>query len=221
MVVGAGTASAVGVAHDGVVSAVPFANTPQIVDNKVFDIVQVGNRIVVAGSFLQIQNAPANGGAVFSQRGVFAFDPATGAIDRAFSPVINGTVNALVPGPNNTVYAGGTFTTVNGATGNRNLVQLSLATGQRTALRAPAMNGAVNDLALSGGRLYLGGAFTTVGAVAARRARHGQRDHGRSRQLPGRRRHGEPQLGRTAPSTSRARRSGSTASTSPRTARGS
>ncbi len=166
MVVGTGPASAVGVAQNGVVSTVPFANTPQIVDNKVFDIVQVGNRIVVAGSFLQIQNAPANGGAVFSQRGIFAFDPATGAIDRAFSPALNGTVNALVPGPNNTVYAGGTFTTVNGATGNRNLVQLSLATGQRTALRAPAMNGAVNDLALSGGRLYLGGAFTTLAAVA-------------------------------------------------------
>ena len=45
-------------------------------------------------------------------------------------------------------------------------MQLSLATGQRTALRAPAMNGAVNDLALSGGRLFLGGAFTTLGAVA-------------------------------------------------------
>jgi PKD repeat protein len=162
MLVGTGPASAVGVAHNGVVSATPFANTPHVLDNKVFDFAQVGNRIVVAGSFLQIRNAPANGGATFSQRGIFAFDPATGAIDRAFSPVINGNINALIPGPNGTVYAGGTFTTVNGATGNRNLVQLSVATGQRTAFRAPAMNGAVNDLAIAGGRLYVGGAFTTV-----------------------------------------------------------
>jgi len=41
-----------------------------------------------------------------------------------------------------------------------------VATGQVvTTFRAPAMNGLVNDLAVSGGRLYVGGFFTTMGGA--------------------------------------------------------
>jgi PKD repeat protein len=163
-----GTAQAAGTAQPAVVGEVPTERTPYVMDGKVFDIVQAGDRIVVAGNFTQIRNTPANGGATYAQRSVFSFDPRTGVIDRAFSPVLNGNVNALLPGPGGTVWVGGSFTSVNGTTtGVRNLVQLSVATGQRmTTFRAPAMNGLVNDLALSGGRLYVGGFFNTVGGVA-------------------------------------------------------
>ena len=162
-----GTAQAVGTAQSGVVGEVPSNRTPFVLDGKVFDIAQVGNRIVVAGNFTQIREAAANGGATYAQRSVFAFDPRTGAVDRAFSPVLNGNVNAVLAGANGSVYLGGSFTTVNGSTtANRNLVQLTLADGQRvTTFRAPAMNGLVNDLALAGGRLYMGGFFNTVGGA--------------------------------------------------------
>ena len=161
---GTGAAAAAGTSQSSVPSAVPSGATPHVLDNKVLDIAQVGNRIVVVGSFLQVRDAPANGGATYDQPSVFAFDAATGAIDRRFSPVVNGVVNAVEAGPGGTVYLGGTFSTVNGTTA-RNLVQLSVADGSRTAFRSAALNGAVNDLVLAGGRLHVGGVFNTAGGV--------------------------------------------------------
>ncbi len=157
-----GTASAAGVAHGGVVATVPGTQTPHILDGTVHDIVEVGDRVVVAGSFTQVQQSPGNGGAAVDRRYVFAFDPVSGAIDEAFDPVVNGEVRALAAGAGDTVYVGGAFSTVNGET-RRRLVQLSMSTGERpTAWVTPTINAPVNDLAVSGGRLYAAGDFTLV-----------------------------------------------------------
>jgi len=158
-------ASALGVAQSSIVSAIPSATTPQILDGLVLDIEQVGSRIVVTGTFTQVQNVAANGGNILDRASVFAFDPTTGAVDTAFAPAVSGTVNAAVAGSNGTVYLGGAFSSVNGTT-IRNVAQVSLATGVLTSFRAAATNAAVNDLAVSGARLFVGGAFTTVGGVA-------------------------------------------------------
>ncbi len=162
----AGPASA-GAAHGGVVGATPSAQTPQVLDGTVLDIEQVGNRIVVAGTFTRVQDAAANGGAAWSQPYVFAFDAATGAIDRAFAPRVSGVVRTVLGGADGSVYLGGTFFTLNGQS-SRNLVNVSLATGVRTAFRAPAFNGAINDLGLAGDRLFVAGIFSTVGGVSHR-----------------------------------------------------
>ncbi len=167
LLAGAGPAAAAGTTQSGVVGQVPTADTPQILDGTVHDIAQVGNRIVVAGNFTQVQDAPANGGAT-AQGYVFAFDPATGRIDRAFDPQVNGAVRAIEAGPNNTVYLGGVFNSVNGQTGTgvRRLVQLSMTSGDRVAaFTTPNINAGVNDLALVGSRLLVGGVFSTVGGV--------------------------------------------------------
>src|SRR4051794_37146154 len=87
--VGAGTASAVGTPQAGVVSETTASQTPYVLDGTVTDLAQVGNRIVVAGTFTQVQDSPANGGAPYDPDYVFAFDPATGRIDRAFDPIVN------------------------------------------------------------------------------------------------------------------------------------
>src|SRR3954468_20298407 len=158
-------ASALGVAQSSIVSAVPSATTPQILDGLVLDIEQVGSRIVVTGTFTQVQNVAANGGNILDRASVFAFDPTTGAVDTAFAPAVSGTVNAAVPGPNATVYLGGAFSSVNGTT-IRNVAQVALATGALTSFRAAATNAAVLDLTVSGQRLFVAGAFTTVGGVA-------------------------------------------------------
>jgi PKD repeat protein len=168
-----GTGAAVAGAPQGsVVSALPDARTPQILDSsslsteKVLDLAQVGNRIVVVGSFTQVRDVAANGGATYSRSNVFAFDPATGKVDPSFDPAVNGVARAVLAGADGTsVYIGGTFTQLNGVS-SRNLVQLSLATGDRTAFRAPLLNGATNDLALAGSRLIVGGQFTAVDGVA-------------------------------------------------------
>ncbi len=164
LLAGALPASAVSPSHTAVVSAVPAAQTPHVVDGRVTDIEQVGNRIVVTGTFTQVRNT-ANS-EILNRFKVFSFDPATGAVDPAFVPTVAGTgatVNTAAVGPNGTVYLGGVFTTVNGTT-IRNIAQVSLSTGALVPTFKPAAsNGAVNDLVVSGSRLFVGGVFTTVG----------------------------------------------------------
>ncbi|MCW2698978.1 MAG: domain containing protein [Blastococcus sp.] len=171
LAVATGSASAGGT-QASIVSALPDGRTPQILDSsstveeKVLDLAQVGNRIVVVGVFSQVRDVKANGGATYQRSNVFAFDPVTGAVDPGFDPLVNGEVRAVLAGSDGAdVYLGGTFTQLNGVS-SRNVVQVSLATGERTAFRAPQPNGAINDLALAGGRLILAGQFTTVGGVA-------------------------------------------------------
>jgi hypothetical protein len=146
-----------------VVSAVPSTATPQVENGSVQAIASVGSLIVLGGDFSAIQ--PPGGGTEFTQTGIVAFDAATGAIDTAFAPSLNGPVKAIIPGPvAGTVYVGGTFTDVNGATSK--LALLDLATGATHAgFTPPTMNGQVNALALSGGRLFVGGGFTKVNTV--------------------------------------------------------
>ena len=172
--VGATGTAAAGEAQDRVVSTASSARTPQILDasrtvtEKVLDMAQVGNRIVVAGIFTKVRDVSVNGGTTFSRSNVFAFDPATGAVDRTFVAAVNGPVNTVLAGPDGrTVYLGGSFTILNGKA-TRNLVEVSLANGQQTGFRAPATNGAVSDLLLIGGRLHVGGQFTTMGSVGHR-----------------------------------------------------
>src|SRR6476469_9940035 len=102
--VSTGTAAAFDSAQNGVVSTVSPSLTPQLLDGTVLDLAQVGNRIVVAGTFTQAQDTPENGGAVMAQPYVLAFDPATGLLDRAFDPQFDNEVRTIQPGPNNTVY---------------------------------------------------------------------------------------------------------------------
>jgi hypothetical protein len=174
-------ASAVSPAHNTVVSAVPGARTPHVVDGKVTDIEEVGNRIVVTGTFTQVRNTASS--PILNRFKVFAFDPVTGEVDPAFAPTVAGTgatLNTAAVGPNGTVYLGGVFTTLNGTT-IRNIAQVSLATGALTSFRPAATNGAVNDLVVSGSRLFVGGVFTTVAGqvhrgLAALNAATGARD---------------------------------------------
>ena len=162
---GVGPAGAVGTPQDRVVSETSPELTPHILDGTVLDMAQVGNRIIVAGTFTQVEDSPANGGAVLAQDYVFAFDRRTGRIDRTFDPLLNNEVRAIEPGPNGTVYLGGLFNSVNGEAIYR-LVQLTLTTGDRvTGFNAPRPSAGVNDLHLVGSRLMVAGVFTTVGGV--------------------------------------------------------
>ncbi len=148
-------------AHDHPVSPVPVSWTPQILDGRTADTVQVGDSMVVGGDFTQV--APSSGSPVLNRTGAFAFSAVNGAVNTSFGPsVSNGQVRAVESGPlPDTVYLAGSFQGVNGVT--RKIVLVNITTGQLIPdFTAPWMNGAVNDVQRVGNRLYVGGVFTLV-----------------------------------------------------------
>jgi hypothetical protein len=146
------------------VASAPMANTPTILDGRVFALARVGDTMLAGGSFTQVKNA--NNSTVHDQPYVLAFDATTGTLRTAFAPRLNGQVETLAPGPTpGTVYVGGRFTTLDGAPG-KGLLLLNVATGTRVAsFRLPPANGAVTEVGLSQGKLFVGGNFTTVDAA--------------------------------------------------------
>jgi hypothetical protein len=142
-----------------VVSADPVGTTPNVLDGQVNAIVQVGGKMIAGGTFTQVRRG---GGPILTRNNIFAFDPTTGNIDTAFVPTVNGEVRALeTASDGQSVFVGGAFTTVNGATVNR-LTKLNAADGQRVTAFSANASGLVRDLELRGGRLFVGGSFGTI-----------------------------------------------------------
>jgi hypothetical protein len=169
-----GTATALSAPHASVVSANPADGTPNVLDGKVTAILPLGNRIYVGGTFTTVQEAHA-GAPVLTHRGLFSFDPATGAVDAGFGPDLDVSpdsatdraVEALAAGPDgHSLFVGGTFGTVNGVTGSSKVVKLDATTGVTDPTFKTSVHSGVKDIAVSGTRLYLAGAFTTVSGKA-------------------------------------------------------
>jgi hypothetical protein len=155
----AGPAAGVNLAHSVVVGADPADTTPNVLDGQVNAIARVGGKMIVGGTFTQVRRG---GGPILARNRIFAFDPATGTIDTAFVPSLNGNVNALeAASDGRSVFVGGAFTTVNGAASSR-LTKLNVADGQRVAAFTANATGLVRDLELRGGRLFVGGSFATI-----------------------------------------------------------
>ncbi|MFG2167047.1 hypothetical protein [Micromonospora chersina] len=160
-------ALAVNATHSTVVGTNPVDWTPHALDGTVYRILQIGNRVYLAGSFTTVRNAGQT--AQLAMPRLVAVDATTGRIDTTFRPVVNGTVKALAAAPDGrSLYIGGAFTTVNGVAAPR-VARVDAATGARVAGFTPAaLNNQVNDMRLVGNRLILGGAFQTVGGVTRR-----------------------------------------------------
>lgn len=158
-------AGAFGVTQPTLVSATPSAATPNVLDGTVYAITKVGTTVVLGGSFTQVAQPGSTTAVTDTDNGkyVVAFNAATGAVNTAFVPGLDGQVNALLPGPTaNTVYVGGNFNNVGGIKA-KGLVLLDLTTGKRvTSFAAIPMNGVVQALRLIGNRLYVGGTFTSL-----------------------------------------------------------
>jgi hypothetical protein len=150
-------------AQSAVVSTNPVANTPNVLQGTVYAIAVVGNTVVVGGDFSSVANAA--GTKTYQRPKIFTYDMKTGAVN-AFTAKLDGTVNTLAAGPNNTVYVGGAFHTVGGVA-QRGITQLSLATGARVAgFTAAIGDGEVRSLEASGNWLYVGGNFASVNKTA-------------------------------------------------------
>jgi PKD repeat protein len=156
-----------GLSQPTLVGTVPGANTPNVADGTVEAITQVGSEIIVGGTFTSV-TAPGSTANPVTRDYLFGFDATTGAISTTFVPQLDaGPVEGLAPGPQpNTVYVAGSFNTVNG-TKSKSVALISTLTGQLVSGWAPAVvNGAGWTVKLSGGHLFLGGVFATVGGVA-------------------------------------------------------
>lgn len=174
------------VALPGLVSQTPLADTPNIYAGSVcgsacskystvFSTAVVNGEIVVAGAFgAACTPAPATYAqcpSTVPADYIFAYNPATGAIDPNFNPTFNaGPIYSVVAGPDNTVYVGGGFSTVDG-TSQEGVAQLNVTPGQSstdgtlvTAFHAHTSN-VVEQLALSGNALYLSGKFAYTDGV--------------------------------------------------------
>ena len=150
------------VLHGDVVPETVRSDFPQILDGQVFAADQVGSRIVVGGDFTSIRMSD---GSVVSQPNVAAFFVDSGAFDTSFRPAIDGRVQAIEPGDDNTVYLGGKFNTVDEANISK-LVKWDFdVMGVDTTFRANA-NNVVRDIEFASGRLFVGGNFTTIRGVA-------------------------------------------------------
>lgn len=155
-------AHAVQARQSTVVSAVPAGFTPLVHNGTVFAMAEVGGQIVIGGTFTTASPA-SHPGTVYSRPDVLAFNATSGAIDGGFRPKVNGKVDSVIPGPKpDEVYIGGTFSTVNGVT--TRVALLNIHSGAIVpGWHMPQLNGVVDKLLLSHGRLYVAGTFDKVG----------------------------------------------------------
>jgi PKD repeat protein len=157
-------AHAAGAPQGTVVNAVPAAYTPDVNDGTVFAIGQSGSTVVVGGTFTSV--SPHSGTTSYPVTNLAAFTVGTGALVTSFAPTVNGQVTSIVAGPTSgTVYVGGSFTLIDGV--KSKLALISTTTGALVpGWKSPAINGAVNSLALLGNQLFVGGLFTAVANTA-------------------------------------------------------
>jgi hypothetical protein len=131
-------------------------------DGRVNAVVVDGGTTYLGGQFTHVTDRY---GRQLARTRLAAVDTATCAV-LPWAPAANAEVLALAVSASN-VYAGGRFTTVNGAS-RPYLAALDRGTGAPQALSG-APNNTVRALALSGTRLYVGGEFTRVGVAVRNR----------------------------------------------------
>src|SRR5581483_4424973 len=161
------TAQALYSPQASVVSANPADNTPNVLDGMVRAIVPLGNRIIVGGTFSQVQAVGA-GQPVLTRHGLFSFDPVTGAVDPGFTPGLDvdptsgREVEALAPSPDGrSVFVAGSFGQLNGAAVDK-VLKLDGTSGAPDPAFHLTVRSAVKDIAVAGTELYLAGDFTSV-----------------------------------------------------------
>ncbi len=157
-------AAAVQASQATLVSPVPAPQTPDVNDGRVNAIAQVGDEIILGGTFTSVSPA-GDLSTTYPLANTLAFDATTGDLDTTgYLPSVNGEVDTAIAGPApDEVYLGGKFTTVDGRPMAVALV--STRTGQLVPTWHPsALNGSVSRLVLAGGHLFVAGTFTKAGA---------------------------------------------------------
>jgi hypothetical protein len=122
-------------------------------DGRVEDVLLVGGRIYLAGSFTSVDGVP--------RMRLAAIDANTGRLT-GWNPSANATVRDLATGANGgRIFAGGDFNGANSVARNH-LAAFDADTGKLDRSWDPGVDRAVYSLAVFGGRVYLGGRFGQV-----------------------------------------------------------
>ena len=140
----------------------PVPGTPHVLDGQVEAVVQVGDTMVLGGSFTQVREDGSS--EVLVRRGLVAFDKDTGEVDDGFAPQVRGgEVATLLAAPDGaSVYVGGKFTDIDGRDRPK-LARLRLGDGSLVTSFDPGrVGGPVRDLALTRGKLFVAGGFTDI-----------------------------------------------------------
>ena len=136
--------------------------------SQVFAIEQIGNRIYVAGKFLEAR--PDANGTPVAQPYLAAFDATSGALIPSFRPQVESPVYALAASPDGTrLFVAGEFRSINGNANAKGLAALDPVTGavdttwQAKVANASGARPFVKSLTIAGDQLYLAGRFDQVG----------------------------------------------------------
>jgi PKD repeat protein len=140
----------------------PAGFTPHVLDGEVDAIVQVGDMIVLGGTFTQTANESDRTAAI-PRTSLVAFNATTGVISTTFAPNPNGPIYTIAAAADGqSIYVGGSFTTIAGAT-VKNLARIRVSDGSLvTSFNGGSPTGEVRDLKLDGSRLWVAGAFTNI-----------------------------------------------------------
>ncbi|MAS54336.1 PA14 domain-containing protein [Nocardioides sp.] len=160
-------------AQNVVVTQLPDQTHPRVLNGRIYAIATAGDLVAVGGTFTSVRNG-AGGSPDQARQWIFLYNKATGKIVESFNPTLRGPapsttglvadqpgVEAIEFAPDGkSMYVAGWFTSVNGQSRQR-VVRLNLD-GSLTAGFSASVNNTVNDLALTGGRLIVGGEFSKV-----------------------------------------------------------
>jgi hypothetical protein len=133
--------------------------------SRPFSLLLFGSTLYVGGGFADV----IAGGSTFGRGALAAFDSQTGALT-GWDPELSGSTNTAVAALaefSGVIYAGGSFTTVDGAVARNDAAAFNPMTGAPTSWN-PNANGAVLALAVNNSTIYAGGEFTTVNASITR-----------------------------------------------------
>ena len=129
-----------------------------------------GNTVYAGGTFTSVFDITQDPSFVSVRNRLAAFQAWAPGNEFGFvtdwNPNVGGEVDSIAVS-GSTVYAGGSFTTVNGGTARNRLAGFDATSAAATAFD-PNVNGDVNSIAVSGSTLYAGGSFTQVGSGTTR-----------------------------------------------------
>lgn len=145
------------VAHGALVREAPEWAPPNFWDGDVRAVVQVGNRVVVGGTFTRVDD----GGQSWDQAYLAAYDRFSGELDTSFLPELNGRVRSIADAGGGRVVVGGDFTRIDGTWRTR-AAMLDLSDGSVVTSWRANTDVYVNDVAVVGDQVWLTGRFTTV-----------------------------------------------------------
>ena len=129
---------------------------PTVNDGKVMDIEQVGDWVIVGGTFTEVTLAD---GTVLPQKYLFGYNAITGAYADHFQPVLDDAVLALEPkGDDRNIFVGGAFGEADGRR-RKKMAMYNVNTGNISTQFIGNINSQVATIAVSDQHVYIGGNF--------------------------------------------------------------